>query len=227
MICYAICNLITGQRYIGITNGTVEKRWKNHVRDSFNGWSGSIALARAIVKYGPESFAIEELACCRSHEDLFSTERLLIVQEGTKVPHGYNIAPGGEGAMFGRRHTAETKAKISAAKKGRKLSEQHVAKMSEAMRGDRNPYFGKKHSLESLAKMSEVHRGNKHHLGYKHSPEAREKMSAALRGENHPQWGKPLSEETRAKISEGRRGSNNPMSAENRARRAALKESSP
>jgi len=50
--------------------------------------------------------------------------------------------------MFGKKHTAETKEKISAAKKG-----QHA--------GDKNPFYGKTHSKETIERIANSNRGRK------------------------------------------------------------------
>ena len=82
----------------------------------------------------------------------------------------------------GKRHTAETRQKIS-----------------KALKGERNPFWGKHHTAETRQKIGESLRGEKNpqqrgegnsFWGKKHSPETRQKMSEAKRGEKHPnQWG--------------------------------------
>ncbi len=59
-----------------------------------------------------------------------------------------------------KEHTLETKAKISAAKKGKsaankgkKRSPETRAKISGALKGKNHPMYGKKHSPESIAKI--------------------------------------------------------------------------
>lgn len=55
---------------------------------------------------------------------------------------------------LGAKLTDETKAKISAAHRGRKLSPKHLAAMSAAVSGEKNPFFGKKHTPETGAKVA-------------------------------------------------------------------------
>ena len=106
-----------------------------------------------------------------------STQEL---QESAPKPRGFE----------GRRHTPEARAKLS-----------------EAMKGDKNPNYGKKHTPETKAKMSEANKGEKHpNYGKKLSPEHRAKLSEAQKGEKHPNYGKKRTPETKAKISEAKKG---------------------
>jgi hypothetical protein len=111
--------------------------------------------------------------------------------------------------VFGRKHTEEAKAKISAAKKGIpspkkgiKLSDEERAKISAAVRlaneGKPNTFLGKKHSEESKRRMSETRSKRR---GWRHKEETRKKISEAQRGRSRPLH----TEETRAKISESLR----------------------
>ena len=62
--------------------------------------------------------------------------------------------------------------------------------------------MGYKHTEETLAKMREAKKGNKHPLfGKTHSKETLNRMSAALKGKNNPLFGITPSEETKTKIS--------------------------
>lgn len=102
---------------------------------------------------------------------------------------------GKESPRFGRKHTSETKEKMSKAHKGKKLSEEAKQKMSKAKSGENNPMFGKRHSEDARKKMSKAHSGKNHHFyGKKLSEETRKKMS-----ESHK--GKKLSEEHKKNLS--------------------------
>ncbi len=125
-----------------------------------------------------------------------------------------NLTDGGEGST-GLIHSNETRAKMSAVKKGRKLSSGHVANISKAQRG-------RKHSPETKARMSVSHTGAGHseatrvklsqiNKGKKHSPETKAKISASLRG-------RKLSPEACANMSAARKGKSiKPWSEERRA----------
>lgn len=86
---------------------------------------------------------------------------------------------------------------------------EHRAKLSVALTGEKNPFFGKKHSPESLAKMSASH------AGVKLCPEHRAKIGAALAGKKQ----KPFSAEHRAKLSASKLGVK--LSPEHRAKLSA------
>jgi hypothetical protein len=85
-------------------------------------------------------------------------------------------------------YSDESKAKMSAAQTGKKLSPETIAKMTASR-------IGSKRSDETKAKMSIAQKGNKYTLGHKHSPESIAKMCASAKNR------KPVSEETKAKIS--------------------------
>ena len=127
--------------------------------------------------------------------------------------------------MKGRKHTEETKRKISEANKGNqyakgnKLSKETRRKMSEAKKGEKNNRFGKKHTAETKRKISEAKKG------VPKSKEHRRKMSEAKKGDNHHRYwvgkkfseehrqsqgeahkGKIISEETKRKLSEAQKG---------------------
>ena len=134
--------------------------------------------------------------------------------------------------MMSRKHTQETKDKISKAHKGKKLSEDVKKKISEALRG-RKPWNTGKHlsdetkrrmsktrrrigqkppsrkgmhlSEETCRKISEGNKGKSSWIkGKHHSKETRKKISKSLKG--HPNFLKRHTEETKKRISKSRRG---------------------
>lgn len=101
------------------------------------------------------------------------------------------VTKGENNPNFGRKHTPEALAKMSAASIGRKtfLGRKHTEESKKKMSEVR---MGKKLSAETRAKMS------KSHMGIKHTPEARAKQSAAIKGRKY-------SDEHRANISKARK----------------------
>lgn len=68
---------------------------------------------------------------------------------------------GENSAMYGKHLSKEAKMKISVARKGKPMSEEHYRKLSVAFKGDNNPFYGKHHTEETRRKMSESRRGKK------------------------------------------------------------------
>lgn len=87
----------------------------------------------------------------------------------------------------GHKHSCETKLKIGEVNKGRKpnlgrkFTNEHKLKMSEAHKGH-------KFTDEHKRKIGEAHKGNKYSLGYKHSEETKQKMSLSHKGEKSSLW---------------------------------------
>jgi group I intron endonuclease len=110
---YKITNIITNKCYIGETKkNNPESRWKQHKNTIKNG-VGCPALQSAVQKYGIEHFIFDILLICFD-EDRFKYEIEYIKKYNSRVPNGYNILEGGAGGGFdGKRHSDETKNKIS------------------------------------------------------------------------------------------------------------------
>jgi len=113
---------------------------------------------------------------------------------------------GEKNPMFGKHPSPETRAKISAATRGKPHSPEHTAKVAAANRGRRN-------SPETIANMSAAKMGDKNPMFGTHlSKEARKQISAREKG-------KRRSPETIVKMSEARKGKH--LSAEHRAKISA------
>lgn len=94
-------------------------------------------------------------------------------------------------AKLGTTLTAEARAKISVAHKGRKLPEHRVEAMRIAAAGENNPMYGKTHTPEAREKIAAARRGkplsDEHKrkidpTGRKHSEDAKRKIGDAHRG---------------------------------------------
>jgi group I intron endonuclease len=110
---YKITNTVSGKCYIGESKEKdVANRWKAHIR-TIDKSKGCPALRDAVKKYGWDKFKFEILIICFD-EDGFKYETYYIKKFNSQVPNGYNITPGGEGGGFiGKKHTEETKQRIS------------------------------------------------------------------------------------------------------------------
>jgi len=196
-----------GKSYIGISFKNAQGRFDRHRKNATgNNSNDQHALYNAWRKYGEPKLTVLAVV---ENSLLHETEIKAIAVYKTKSPDGYNLTRGGEGVV-GLMRSMESRAKMSAARKGGKfgkLSEEHRAKIGAFQRG-------KVVSEESRAKMSAASRGRVISL------ETRAKISLATRGHI-------VSPETRAKIGaansialKGRKG--NPISPEQRAMISAV-----
>jgi len=202
-VVYEAKNKINGKRYVGKTSRSLEVRREEHLKNSRSG--SDLYFHRALRKYKPETFEWRVLMSCKNEDDLNKSERICIKMLKTKVLGGYNLTDGGEGA-FGYSHSAETKAKMSAAQKGRKhvRSKAYCHKMRLAKMGNcpsletreklRQAQLGKKIPIEVRAKMSAAHKG------IPKAPEHVAKVAAALKGKPGSFLGRKHSEETKEKM---------------------------
>lgn len=122
---YRTTNTITGKYYIG-------KHQTEKANDDYLG-SGS-ALKAAIKKYGKASFIKEVLFVFDNELDMNLKEKELITEELVSDKNSYNKGVGGEGGPHfrGKKHTVESRKKF--ARPGKKLTDQHKIKISEANR---------------------------------------------------------------------------------------------
>ncbi len=129
---YETTNKVNGKFYRG-------KHSTENIDDGYLG-SGKI-LKDAILKYGKDSFKREILCMCDSESDAYELEELAVTLDDINNPMCYNISLGGNGVMMGRKHTEESKLKIS----------QNNAKNA--------PWLGKKMPDSMKLKMSKSHTG--------------------------------------------------------------------
>lgn len=113
----------------------------------------------------------------------------------------------------GRKRSAETRAKIGAAAKGRtspnkgkKASPETLAKMSAAMKGRLGTNVGRKFSPEWIANMSAARRGNTFRKGKKATAETRARISEGHKGQRAWNTGVPMTAAARAHLSKLQKG---------------------
>ena len=192
MVCWSVYmhTSPSGKRYIGITCQDVAKRWGSVGQ----GYTRCKYFYRTITKYGWDSITHEVVYTGLTEEEAKQSEKDLIIAYKTRSPlYGYNLTDGGDGAC-GCIVSAETRAKLSAANKGKQNS------------------LGCKPTAETRAKLSAARMGNQNTLGYKHTSKTKALISAAHKG-------RVFSAETRAKLSAAHAGEN--CSAETRAKLSA------
>jgi group I intron endonuclease len=124
-IVYKTTNLITGNYYIGVH--------KTADFTKFDGYYGSgKILKQAIKKYGKENFLRTVIAVYNTPESAFHAESLLVNESTISDPMCYNIKIGGDiPPKFdwnGRKHSNESKIKISKNRSGLQTGDQHWSK---------------------------------------------------------------------------------------------------
>ncbi|MEH7116030.1 GIY-YIG nuclease family protein [Neobacillus vireti] len=153
---YVIFNLFNNKFYIG-SSKNIYNRLNEHFRKLKQNNHHNIHLQRAYNKHSDFfiSFLLEKVDHC---DDLLIREQYWI-DELNACNDGYNILPTA-GNNSGYKHSDEVKRKISQSNKGKKLSEETIAKMKD-----------RKITSETKRKLSEIH------IGMKHSKETKKKIS--------------------------------------------------
>jgi len=113
MKVYCIENKLNGKKYIGITKGAIERRFKQHKQLAKNVSKENQHLHDALIKYGFKNFIIYQQDEAESIAELYEKEKYWIKTLDTKK-NGYNETDGGEGS-HGRVLSEETKQKIRVA----------------------------------------------------------------------------------------------------------------
>jgi len=159
---YKILNTINGKFYIG-SAVSLNNRFIRHKSNLNTNKHGNRFLQRAYLKYGAEAFEFHILEYC-DKEKLLEREQFYIDMSKPQ----YNLSPTA-GNSLGVKHTTETRARMSAAKKlmtdetkkklaayhkGRKHTDEHKRKIGESRKG-------KKHSQATKDKIRDVHLGRK------------------------------------------------------------------
>jgi len=138
-IIYCITNTVNGHRYIGQTVQALNVRWRAHKAEANRG--SEYAIHRAMRKYGYDRFEVKPVITVDQSildKDLQILDRLemfFINHYQTRTWHkqGYNSAPGGHNLGHGKDNPNY----------GRKHTEEELAKLSAAKTGAKNPNFGK------------------------------------------------------------------------------------
>jgi len=90
---YLVTNLITAERYVGITERRIKDRWRQHIQTARS--DRGFLLHQAIEQYEPENFTCVHVASARTRYAIGKVEEELIEQSCT-VEHGYNQTRGGD-----------------------------------------------------------------------------------------------------------------------------------
>lgn len=160
MIVYQARNKINGKCYIGRTSRPLADRRKDHERGSKR---PKQIFHHALKKYGKENFEWSILVECATSEEMYEAERRLIKEVDTLAPRGYNTTDGGDGggvgegnSFFGKKHTAESKRKISESRRGQCMGEDNPSKRPEVGVHISQKLTGQKRTEEAKEKMRDV-----------------------------------------------------------------------
>lgn len=173
---YCIQNKYNDKNYIGQAFN-LEQRFSRHIRELNKNVHPNKHLQHAWNIYGKENFIIKIIEECKI-EILDEREMFWILKMESHIDKkGYNMSFGGCSPFKGRKHTAETK-----------------QKMSKAQSKENHPLYGKHPSEETRRKMRE----NKRDISGKNNP------MFGKKGVLNPFYGKHLSEEAKRKMRENR-----------------------
>lgn len=148
---YLVTNVLTGKQYVGQTTRLdINTRWNQHKKVCKTGLGRYIRAA--YCKYGIDTFKFEIICVCFD-DDCDRYEDEYIIKYGTLAPNGYNLRAGGGN---NGKHHPDTIKLMSERLKGRKArlpkSDETRRKLSEGLKGSKNPNYGKKISEEQKAK---------------------------------------------------------------------------
>lgn len=211
VVVYQATNRVNGHRYIGFTARGLTRREKAH-RAAAGSGATKYLLHKALRKYGGENFVFEVLADFQDDEELAKAYECEAI---AAYKPEYNLTYGGEGGtlaeesrkkigdanrgrkmppshkakriafLTGRKHTPETRAKMSAVQKGHAptrtgpIDAVTRAKISAANKGKTPWIQGKKHSEETKEKIRAQR--------WKHTPESLARIKSA----RHKAWSEP------------------------------------
>ncbi|BAM29075.1 homing endonuclease [Xanthomonas phage CP1] len=157
----------SGRRYVGQAV-CIRARWRKHLSNLHRDQHHNPLLTNAFRKYG-DALVFSVIEECLA-EDLTAREQFHMDQ--TPPSMLLNVCPAA-GSPLGMKRSPETRARMSAATKGKAKSTEHRAKLAAANKGKTLP-------AEQCAKIAEALRGRVH------SAEARTKQAEAVRGKMLP-----------------------------------------
>lgn len=147
-LIYKYTNKINGKVYIGQTHTTLEQR----AQSNGHNYISSPKFYKAIQKYGWENFIPTIIETVETQDKANECEMLYIaIYRNVEDEFGYNISLGGQSGAI----TKDVKKKISEKAKerykdksknpmfGRRHSDESKVKMSNAHTGEKNPMYGK------------------------------------------------------------------------------------
>lgn len=204
-IVYKITNLVNNKFYIGAHKQKFVDPYKCD-----NYWSSSDYVHDSIKKHGIENFKRETIEVCKSWKEALKREIYWIAELKSNICRypdslGMNRNDGGWGGdevsgngkgkdhpNYGRKHTEESKQKMSESQKGKIISEETKAKISKANKG-------RIVTNETKQKLSLAKKGKKNSEEHKKNIK---QNHARLSGKDHHFYGKKHKDSTKKKMSE-------------------------
>lgn len=93
---YQIINDLNGKVYVGKTEFSIEKRFKEHCKDAFRECNEKRPLYAAMRKYGIENFHIELIEETNNPEE----REVYWIEQKRSFKNGYNATMGGDGKKY-------------------------------------------------------------------------------------------------------------------------------
>lgn len=202
-----------GRYYIGKT-ANLSVRMSQYKTSSGGGCNQQPILYNSLLKYGFENHTVEVLDSFNSDLDYVDGKEMFWIRSFMsnlnkyREGNGMNLTDGGEGSI-GAIWSDESKARGSAAQKGKIISEETKRKLSEY--GKLNPsrgMLGKKHTQSAKDAMSKKKKGMVSVFKGKHHTEEYKKWASESRKgkPNLKARGKQLSEERKKQIGQSKIG---------------------
>ena len=192
-VIYLHTNKITSKSYIGYTQYSMEKRFRNHCAYARSG--STYLFHRAIRKYGEdmwESSILEQV--CTLSEAKTAEIKHIADRKTYGRDTGYNMTAGGEGsACIGRILSSEHREKVIAAlKRARKPTKEEYRLRGLARQGEKRSNAAVANITAGMiasraggntdAQISQLKALHKKTTGTKRSQETKDKISEALSG---------------------------------------------
>ncbi len=207
---YLVRNTVNGKGYVGKTRYKMESRKRSHEKEACAG--SNFYFHRSLLKYGFDAFVWTVLEEDDEDTWLFFVECMYIKKFSTKLPNGYNMTDGGEGAsgiaisektrlkqrIAAYNRSEESNKKVSETLMGHAVSPETRNKLRKANSGKPNlKARGRKRSDEVRKKMSDAKLGKTYEeiYGPEKAAELRKARSLARKG-------KPLSDKVKQNMSE-------------------------
>jgi group I intron endonuclease len=211
---YCIKNIITNKLYVG-SSIDIENRIKQHKNMLKNNKHHSIKLQHSYAKHGENNFLFEIIEEC--DENLLLEKEQDYINKLNSFNNGYNCSKHTQNPMLGRKHSEETKLKISESQSGEKhhfygqtLSVEHKEKLRIAGLGriqtESTKQLISKNQKGKKLKPEHIQKIIDYHTGKQLSENHKNKISESMKGEKNHFYGQKHSEETLKLISDKKTG---------------------